>query len=335
MVIVGNKPFSSKRVLSSLAKQSYGTDRLKRIVRGLSGAHDDAALDTDATASRSEQTITQSPVEEKKPAHAQFSKNGFTPVATRNVTRSAVIPPERMIAAFVSAIFCSLDGKSFELNQKVKEEALCLSKTSLEWGTFRTTYQGPAKKVWAPWGYYYYPKFYLVDHLGMGSTSKAYLALTPDGYDCVVKIYVKRRGDDKVVLSKKVFDKEANKAVAREVNMYKTIYGDELSGYVWQQKMNGLQCVIHPYFKHPDKEDRIDLLDKIRTRLIDSFANRGKAFATSDQVWRHVGWFNKKLYLFDLADLEPGGAGDVDNHINRLRLRHTGTQAPDDTDASG
>jgi hypothetical protein len=146
-----------------------------------------------------------------------------------------------------------------------------------------------------------------------------YRALTPDGYDCVVKIYVKRRGDDKIVLTKKAFDDEANKAFAQEVKAYKTIYGNELSGRVWQQKMNGLQCVIHPYFKNPDKEDRIGLLVQIRARLI----GHG-AFATSDQVWRHLGWFNDKLYLFDLVDLVPGGAGDVDNHINRLRSRHTG-----------
>jgi hypothetical protein len=61
---------SSKYVLSSLAEQKYGTDRLQRIVRGLPGAHDDAALDTDATASRSEQQFTKSPVKEKKPADA-------------------------------------------------------------------------------------------------------------------------------------------------------------------------------------------------------------------------------------------------------------------------
>jgi hypothetical protein len=52
-------------------------------------------------------------------------------------------------------------------------------------------------------------------------------------------------------------------------------------------------------------------------------------------VWRHVGVFNYKLYLFDLDDLEPCVADDVEKHINRLRFRHTGTQALDDTDASG
>jgi hypothetical protein len=150
-----------------------------------------------------------------------------------------------------------------------------------------------------------------------------YPALTLDGYDCVVKIYVKRRGDDKVVLSKKDFDIEAKKVVAREVKAYKTIYGNELKGYVWQQKLNGLHCVIHPYFKHPDKEHRIDLLDKIGDRLKDCFLKCGKKFANSDHVWRHVGWFKDKLYLFDLADLK-GGAGDVDvkNHKERLRCRH-------------
>jgi hypothetical protein len=157
---------SSKCVLDNLAEEGYGTDRLERIVRGLPGAYDDAALDTDATASRSEQQFTKSPVKEKEPADAQFSKDGFTRLATRNVTRSAAIPPEDMVAAFVSAIFFSLDGfqnpreiKSFQLDQKVEEEALCLNKTSFEWGTFRTTYRGPAKKGW-----FRYPKSLYFDN---------------------------------------------------------------------------------------------------------------------------------------------------------------------------
>jgi hypothetical protein len=246
-----------------------------------------------------------------------------------------------MVAAFVSAILCSLDGfqnpreiKSFLLRQKVEVEALCLCKKSFEWGTFRTTYQGPNKIHWGigPKSFYLDESLYLVDHLGMGSTSKVYRALTPDGYNCVVKMYVKRRGNNKIVLSKRVFDKEAKKAVAQEVNAYKAIYGDELSGYVWQQELNGLQCVIHPYFKHPDKKDRINLLDRIRVRLVNCFAKCDKALSTSDQVWRHIGWFNDKLYLFDLADLAFDAAGDVNNHIERLRLR---AQASDDTDASG
>jgi hypothetical protein len=311
---------SSKRVLKSLAEEEYGTNRLKRIVRGLLGAHHDA--------SRSEQPFTQSPVKEKSPVKKKKSagaQDGFTQVATRNVTRSAKILPEEVVAAFVCAIFCSLDGiqnprqiKSFELKEQVEENALYLNKKSMEWGTFRATFKGPAKKSVR------LPKLYLIDYLGMGSTSKVYRALTEEGYDCVVKIYVKRRGDNKVVLTKKVFDAEAQKAVAREVKAYKTIYGDELRGYVWQQKLNNHQCVIHPYFKHLDKEDRIKLLEQIRTRL-NSFAKCGKAFATSDQVWRHVGLFNDKVYLFDLADLESGNADDVENHIKRLRFRQTGT----------
>jgi hypothetical protein len=161
---------------------------------------------------------------------------------------------------------------------------------------------------------------YLVDYLGMGSTSKVYRTLTSDGFDCVIKLYVKCRGDNKIVLSKKDFDAVAKSAVAREVKAYKTICGAEFDGYVWQRELKGLQCVIHPYFKHPDKKDRMGLLDQIHNRLEDCFATHGKAFAASDQMWRHVGWFKDKLYLFDLADLENSGTADyVDNHIERLR----------------
>jgi hypothetical protein len=319
-------------------------------VSGLPGAHDDAAaLNTEATAARGELTLqpsTQAPVKEKKTADtaddATFLEDGFTQVVTREVTSSAEIPPDDMVATFVSAILCSLDGfqtpreiTSFTVNQKVEEEALCLHENSYEWGTFRTTYQGHMKwsGSWKPWSdSWKSPKsFYLYDHLGMGSTSKVYRALTPDGYDCVVKIYVKRRGDDKIVLSEKEFDKQAKAAVEREVKAYKTIYGDELKGYVWQQTLNGFHCVIHPYFSHPEKGKRLGLLPLISDRLKNCFKKHNKVFAQSDQLWRHVGWFNGKLYLFDLADLE-GGTGDFDDnialHIERLngRLPDTPTE---------
>jgi serine/threonine protein kinase len=189
---------------------------------------------------------------------------------------------------------------------------------------FRTTYQGHKKKSWVQsWVPWTIPKqLYLVDHLGTGSTSKVYRALTPDGFDCVVKMYVKRRDDDKSILDKSEFDKNAKAAIAREMKAYTKIYGDELKGYVRQQTLNGMYCLIHPYFKHPEKDSRIDLLPQISKRLLDCFVKGNQLFATSDQVWRHVGWFNDKLYLFDLADLETytGNAVKlVEDHTKQLR----------------
>ena len=146
----------------------------------------------------------------------------------------------------------------------------------------------------------------------------------PDGYDCVVKIYVKRRGDDKRRLTKPEFEANAKAAAGREVQAYKDIYGNELKGYVWQQTLDGMHCVVHPYFKHPDKNHRNeDLLRQIEERL-QCFVRRRKCFAEADQVWCHIGWFKGRLYMFDLADLEvcSGNAEQrVQNHMKQLRLR--------------
>lgn len=229
---------SSQNVLNNLKAEEYSSQRISRIVGGLPGAHD-AAHDLSTS---HEQPCTQSPVREKAADDdAMFPHEGFAPTKIRQVTRSANFGADELVGAFVSAIFCSLDGfqhprviKSFRLNQKVEEEALCLDSNSHEWGMLRTTYQGIKKKKWwsSP------PKsLYLVDHLGKGTTSKVYRALTEDGYECVVKVYVKRRGDDKKFLSKNEFDANAKAAVTREVQMYKTIYGGELKGYV---RLDGL-----------------------------------------------------------------------------------------------
>ena len=317
---------STQNVINDLVSNKYSEERICRIVGGLPGARNAH----DAITAPRKQQPTQSPVKEKAPAaDAQFWQQGFTPTATRQVTLSDSIGANDLVAAFVSAIFCSLDGfqnpheiKSFQNNQRVEVEALCLDNNIHTWGTFRTIYQGHKKTTfWAG-----NPKqLYLVDQLGVGTTSKAYRALTPDGYECVVKMYVKRRGDDKKRLTKKEFEANAKAAVTREVQAYKNIYGDELKGYVWQQTLDGMCCVIHPYFKHPDKNKRFDLLPQIEDRLRACFVGRNKCFATSDQAWCHVGWFNGKLYLFDLADLEThtGSPGQlVQNHINQLRARH-------------
>ena len=316
----------SKAVLNKLENDSndsnggYSKDRLDSIVGGLPIK--------DAT----EQYCTQSPAKEKTPDHRYVGETtGFIPLPSREVSQSELIKAEGMVAAFVSAIICSLDGfqnpreiKSFEKDQKVKVEALCLSPKSHKWGTLQTVHKGPM--INRTWNKMARKKLYLVDHLGTGSTSKVYRALTEDGYDCVVKMYVQRRDANKTVLTKKEFTSIANAAVTKEVKMLKQIY-KELKEYVWQQTFEGMPCVIHPYFKHPDNTEREDLLPKIKERLLKCFSIRNDfyAFAPSDQAWRHVGFFNEKLYMFDLADLESRDIAEseelVNRHIAELRRR--------------
>ena len=188
-----------------------------------------------------------------------------------------------------------------------------MTPTSYDWGLLKTTYQVPCthsiRKGWKLLQVITGPQpLYLVDHLGTGTTSKVYHALTADGYDCVVKMYVKHQDDDKKILEKKDFDKNGKEALDRELKKYRQIYGAELHKYVWKEKLNELHCLIHPYFKHVEKNCRRDTLQLISERLEKLFLSKDKskcyAFEENDQLWRHVGWFNDQLYLFDLGDLK-------------------------------
>jgi hypothetical protein len=67
-------------------------------------------------------------------------------------------------------------------------------------------------------------KWYIIDFLGNGSTSKAYRALTMDGRDCVVKMYVRKVDDEGILIDKKTYEKNAKAAVKREVDNFRKIY---------------------------------------------------------------------------------------------------------------
>ena len=218
-------------VLDNLAKEAYEDSRLDRIVRNLvvqqlatsspfspsSASNDEESRTTTATSVPFFHN-TQSPLQEMSAAvwnltsENDANKEGFTCHSNRNFLRSACFPPNHIVAAFVSAILCSLDGyrkpraiKSFTSQQHIQLEALCMKSTTYDWGVLKTTYQGPCtysiRKRWKLLQMITGPQtLFLVDHLGTGTTSKVYRALTEDGYDCVVKMYVKRQDDDKKIL---------------------------------------------------------------------------------------------------------------------------------------
>jgi hypothetical protein len=53
------------------------------------------------------------------------------------------------------------------------------------------------------------------------------------------------------------------------------------------------------------------------------------AFHKSDQMWRHIGWFKDKLYIFDLGHLEEHSLKEegkqaewwIERHCERLEAR--------------
>jgi hypothetical protein len=76
-----------------------------------------------------------------------------------------------------------------------------------------------------------------------------------------------------------------------------------LKNYIWQQKLNKLDCIILPFFRPVPATERNNEIQNIKSRL-ELLTRHNLAFRECDQSWRHVGHFNGKLYLFDLGDLE-------------------------------
>jgi len=337
---------ASEAVMDSLSEnQQYTVQRLEKIIQNFVVARDDTSS-PQRTIVPTDGIQTQSPVQEilvvsDADTDDDTRNNNSTGVFSTHdkvhVLRSKSLTPPYMVEAFISAIICSLDGfqkprgiQKLTLQHNIALDCLCMDSESHFWGTLRTTYRGPKKLQdgCAP------PEsLFLVDHLGTGSTSKAFRALTRDGYDCVVKMYIKRQDDDKKILTGKDFRDNAEAAVRKEYQEYQKIYGDELKGYVWMQQLNNMHCLIHPYFQHLEKNQRaIQLLSTIPERLslfriTTNVQNDGAfyAFRKSDQLWRHIGWFNGKLYMFDLGNLEQQELKKsqelIDLHCEMLRAR--------------
>lgn len=77
-----------------------------------------------------------------------------------------------------------------------------------------------------------------------------------------------------------------------------------------------------------EKSSRIETISLISERLklfLPKYTDKFYAFDESDQLWRHIGWFNGQLYLFDLGDLQecpPQEADDkIRSHCDRLMSR--------------
>lgn len=236
-----------------------------------------------------------------------------------------------IVDVFINATFCSLDGvshlssivKDLKVDMAVTLDHACCLKVSdsenevkYEWDRVATIYKGPLSEQMYKNLDEGDRDLYLISCLGRGantrSKSKVYRAITKRGYDCVVKMYVPHRAADHSLMTECQFDTFSDKLANEEFANFQKIYGETiLNGYVWREKLNGIHCIIMPYFEPVEKDNRTS--DEVRKAIVgqlNKFGNAGKEFHMCDQVWRHVGYFQDQIFLFDLGNLM-----DIDNYV--------------------
>jgi Family of unknown function (DUF5898) len=282
--------------------------------------------------------MTQSPLRVEQAVDNDSTGNQamrFVPDKNRGVIRSEnCIDPKCIVSAFVIMILHALKVNyepktfyKFTNGQLVVVDCLQMKETSYKWGRLHTTYKGPCTRDIRQCLRFFRKKgLYLMDCIGTGSTSKAYYAITEDGYDCVVKIYVQQHDKEGSMKTLRKFRSDSKKHVTNEENYYQKIYKKELHNYVWTEKMNHLHCIIMPFFA--PIQDRH--AEQTQTSIVDRltlFTEEKLAFRKDDQRWRHIGRFNEKLYMFDLGDLEECASKEVaatcaQEHMTSLNARN-------------
>ena len=143
-------------------------------------------------------------------------------------------------------------------------------------------------------------------------------AIRDDGYHCVVKMYVHEYDDNWRKIPD--FDSKGRDAVSQEEEKYKQIY-PELRDYVWTEKLCKRHCLIVPLFEAVEPAERENSVAKVSRRYEECFLGNNFAVKESRVLWRHIGQFNDKFYLFSLSKVESA----TDEHVKDLRpllLKH-------------
>jgi len=264
-----------------------------------------------------------------KPAHEDQLHSSFMEpshaIERKVLLSDQMYEPHQLVPLICNAIFCGLQNVTrqkeavvLQDRQKFCRKVLKLTNDSYEWLIVNLKVNGRAclRQGDSP------KEFYVFELAGTGMTSRAFRALTVDGKQCVIKMYVRKYIDGGKPLTYAEYKINAEESVHREVETFHIIY-PELKEYVWEQKLNGFHCVILPYFTPIPKNERETVVKLVRNLLHEKFRPENYRFDDSDIQWRHVGKFNGNVYLFDLANLEKQGDSStfdsyVDQHCGAL-----------------
>ena len=154
-------------------------------------------------------------------------------------------------------------------------------------------------------------KFYLVGRLSVGPTFNVFRAVTGDGYECVVKMYIKEYDESGRKIRE--FEKNGQKAVKDEKEIYHKLYPN-LCSYVWTVKLSGRHCLILPFFYEIADNDRNTCIAQIGQVYETKMLAKGYMYNKENVRWRHVGIFQNasnegEVVLYGLRHLMKGGEG--------------------------
>ena len=318
------------RIIEEQNSEGFHLDRLLKIIRPLPPRN------------KENDTLSQSPLKMVIAAddyqstvhtvspdtNATMADHNEDEIVDRTVTTSDVtFHQDKNIDLFVNVIFCSLDGFyqprsiiAFVIDKPIVfQDAIGLTTNGRSRGNIKTTYKGPL--TWQQRKKSGNETLYLVSFIGRGTTSNVFRAITKSGYDCVLKICVQYRQADNTIMKDEVFQEFSEALITKEMKNFSNIYsGSSLDGYVWQEILNNLHCVVMPFFEPVKTVQRTNpaVMNAIGEQL-QRFVKAKKKYRKCDQLWRHVGYFRRKIYLFDLGDLidldEESDGIDEDNSL--------------------
>ena len=177
---------------------------------------------------------------------------------------------------------CPLFGyeHNLKVGSKFQCDVLTLRKDEYEWQTAAIDITAGA----CSWDGNTIPaKLNVFELAGVGTTSRALRALSNDGKECIIKMYVQKYIDGGKQISEIDFKSTAKSSVEREVSTYHELY-PELRNFIWTQVLNGYHCVILPYFLPIPKEEWLNSIESIKD-ILKKFKVGNYRFVESDMRW--------------------------------------------------
>jgi hypothetical protein len=173
-------------------------------------------------------------------------------------------------------------------------------------------------------------KYYLWKDLGRGKNGRVFLGVNSTGKTCAAKFFLIDYGTEH---RKEEITQETREAWKAAQLLAKTAEADKEEAY-WGQfygeafksqtrvvQLNGLWCLLMPYFDPILDSEREGYLAQIEQHL-NIFKSLSLRYSSDDLRWRHFGARNKVVYVFDLGSLEHCDEEiDVAEQINEMRAK--------------